>query len=211
MYTMINKGGPVMWLLLAASIFSVIVFLQKLLQFHRAQINSRDFLDGIYNVLKRGNTVEAVTICEDTPGPVAQIARAAILRFEDKPEEITLAIRQAGLLEIPRIEHNLIALSTIGKISPLLGLLGTVMGMMTTLAALHAAGPLAHAGDLAGGLWQALLSTAAGLGVAIPVYVGYNFLVSRAESLVLDMEKASADIFSYLMEIKRARVAQESE
>ncbi|MFT5122646.1 MAG: biopolymer transport protein ExbB [Kiritimatiellia bacterium] len=210
MYTLINKGGPIMWLLMAASIFSVIVFLQKLLQFHRSQINSRDFLDGIYNVLKRGNTVEAVTICEDTPGPVARIARAAILRFEEKPEEITLAIQQAGLLEIPRIEHNLIALATIGKISPSLGLLGTVLGMISTLGALHSAGPLAHAGDLSGGLWQALLTTAAGLGVAIPVYMGYNFLVSRAEALVLDMEQASADIYSYLMEIKRARMDLES-
>ena len=210
LYEFINQGGPVMWILFAISMFSVLLFLQRLLHYHRSQINSRDFLDGIYNVLKRGNTVEAITICEDTPGPVAQIARAAILKAEDSPEEISLAIQHAGLIEIPRIEHNLVLLATVVKVTPLLGLVGTVLGMMDTLSQLFLNAPLAHAGDLAAGLWQAMFTTAAGLCIGITAYVGYNFLVSRAESLVLDMEKASADIFTYLMEIQKNRAAMDA-
>jgi biopolymer transport protein ExbB len=210
MYEFISRGGPVMWVLLAISIFAIVIFLKRLFHYHRSQINSQDFLDGIYNVLKRGNTVEAITICEDTPGPVAQIARAAILKAEDSPEEISLAIQHAGLIELPRIEHHLVVLATLVKITPYVGLAGTVFGMMDTLAQLHLNAPLAHAGDLAGGLWQALMTTAAALCIVIPAYTGYNFLVSRAESLVLDMEKASADIFTYLVEIQKNRAAREA-
>ena len=193
LYDFVGRGGPVMWVLVGISIFAILIFLRRLYHYHQSQINSQDFLDGIYNVLKRGNTVEAITICEDTPGPVAQIARAAILKADDPPEEISLAIQHAGLIEIPRIEHNLVLLATIVKVTPLIGLVGTVFGMMDTLTQLHINAPLAHSGDLAGGL-----------------YVGYNFLLSRAESLVLDMEKASADIFTYLVEIQKNRAALET-
>lgn len=210
LYDFVGRGGPVMWVLVGISIFAILIFLRRLYHYHQSQINSQDFLDGIYNVLKRGNTVEAITICEDTPGPVAQIARAAILKADDPPEEISLAIQHAGLIEIPRIEHNLVLLATIVKVTPLIGLVGTVFGMMDTLTQLHINAPLAHSGDLAGGLWQALMTTAAALCIAIPAYVGYNFLLSRAESLVLDMEKASADIFTYLLEIQKNRAALET-
>ena len=195
----IVQGGPVLWALLVVSVLAVFVFLNKLLQLHRAQIHSRDFLDGIYNVLRRGNAVEAVTICEDTPGPVAQLVRAAILQVDDNPEEMSKAIQHAGLAEIPRLEHRLNLLATLGKIAPMLGLLGTVLGFIQVFVDMQRTYPATYPSALAGGMGAALLTTAVGLTIAIPIYAGYNLLVSRIEALVLDMEYAAAEIYSFLI------------
>jgi biopolymer transport protein ExbB len=198
MKDLVFNGGPVMWALAGISIWALALFLQKLLELHRAQIHTDDFLVGLYNVLRRGNTVEAVSNCEDTPGPVAQLVRAALLKVDDPPEEIAKAVQQAGISEIPRLEHRLNLLATLGKIAPMLGLLGTVLSMMDALWVMKMQAPLPHMDDLAGHLWNAMLTTAAGLTVAMPIYAGYNLLVSRIESLVLDMEYAASDVLAFL-------------
>jgi len=199
MENLIQQGGPVMWLLLVVSLATLWIFLQKLFQLHRAQITTRDFLDGIYNVLRRGNSAEAVAICEDTPGPVAHLTRAAILKADDTPEEMAKAIQHAGLAEIPRMEHRMNLLATLGKLAPMLGLMGTVLGLMDVLQQIMNEAPLAFGDDLAGGMWTALLTTATGLGIAMPAYAGYNLLVSRMESIVLDMEYAGAEVYAFMM------------
>ena len=198
MFTLIQKGGPMMWLILAGSIVAAVVFLKKLLDLHRAQIKWADFLKGIYNILARRNVVEAVSICEETPGPVASIVRAAILHHDEDKESIQRAIEEAGLAEIPRLERNLTMLATLAQVMPMMGLLGTVLGMMRVLLTFQEKSPLVHSGDLMGGMWQALISTAASLAVAIPIYAGYNLLVGRVESIVLDMERASVEILAFL-------------
>jgi biopolymer transport protein ExbB len=197
MFELIQKGGPMMWVILATSFIAAVVFVKKLFELHRAQIRWSDFLKGIYNVLSRKNIVEAVSICEETPGPVASIVRAAILHHDEGPEGIRRAIEEAGLAEVPRLEKNLAMLATVAQIAPIMGLLGTVLGMIQTLLMIQQKAPLVHSGDLMGGLMQALIATAAGLAVAIPTYAGYNFLVSRVESIVLDMEQASAEILAF--------------
>jgi biopolymer transport protein ExbB len=198
MFTLIQKGGPMMWLILAGSIVAAVVFLKKLFDLHRAQIKWADFLKGIYNILARRNVVEAVSICEETPGPVASIVRAAILHHDEDKESIQRAIEEAGLAEIPRLERNLTMLATLAQVMPMMGLLGTVLGMMRVLLTFPEKSPLVHSGDLMGGMWQALISTAASLAVAIPIYAGYNLLVGRVESIVLDMERASVEILAFL-------------
>jgi biopolymer transport protein ExbB len=198
MILLIQKGGPMMWLILAVSIVAAVLFLKKLFDLHRAQIKWIDFLKGIYNILGRRNVVEAVSICEETPGPVASIVRAAVLHHDEDKESIQRAIEEAGLAEIPRLEKNLTMLATLAQITPMMGLLGTVLGMMQVLLAVQEKSPLVHSGDLMGGLWQALISTAASLAVAIPIYAGYNLLVGRVESIVLDMERASVEILAFL-------------
>ena len=198
MFTLIQKGGPMMWLILAGSIVAAVVFLKKLFDLHRAQIKWADFLKGIYNILARRNVVEAVSICEETPGPVASIVRAAILHHDEDKESIQRAIEEVGLAEIPRLERNLTMLATLAQVMPMMGLLGTVLGMMRVLLTFQEKSPLVHSGDLMGGMWQALISTAASLAVAIPIYAGYNLLVGRVESIVLDMERASMEILAFL-------------
>ena len=198
MLELMQKGGPVMWLIFASSFLGMAVFLAKFYDLHRAQIRSGDFLKGICNILNRHNIVEAVSICEGTPGPVASIVRAAILHHDEERPVIERAIVEAGLMEVLRLERRLTVLATLAQIAPMLGLLGTVLGMIKVVLVIEQKAPLVHAGDVLGGLWQALLTAAAGLAVGIPAYAGYNFLIGRVESIVLDMERAAVDILAYL-------------
>ena len=198
MLDFLQSGGPMMWVIFGTSIIAMIIFLERLLNLHRIQINPDDFLKGIYNVLRRRNIVEAVSICEETSGPVAQIVRAAVLHHDEGPAAIQRAVEETGRGEIPRLERNLPLLATLAQITPLMGLLGTVLGMIEALMVIQSKSPLVQSGDLSGPMWQALSTTAAGLAVAIPAYVGYNFLVGRVESIVLDMERTASEIISFL-------------
>ena len=197
---LLAQGGPIMWVLLAVSAVAVAVFLERFLHYHRAQINSTEFLSGVRNVLRLENIVEAISICEATPGPVARLVKTAILTRERGREGVREALEEAGLVEVPRLEEKLNLLATFAQIAPLLGLLGTVLGFIRTFRALEAAGPNAIVRDLAGGVWEALICTAAGLAVAIPCYAAYNFLVSRVNSIVMDMEKAATEVLNIVSE-----------
>ena len=207
MLNLMGNGGPVIWLLLACGLFAALVFFERLFNLHRAQIAADDFLKGVYNILNRDNPVEAATICEEAPGPVARLALAAVLHHDDALENIGRAIEDAGLEEIPRMERGLGWLATLARITPLIGLLGTVLGMMDVLLAAHRAAPLVSMADLTGGLWAALSSTALSLVVAILVYAGYNLLVSRVESILLDMERSASALMNFMRQWKRNREA----
>ncbi len=207
MLNLMGNGGPVIWLLLACGLFAALVFFERLFNLHRAQIAADDFLKGVYNILNRDNTVEAATICEEAPGPVARLALAAVLHHDDALENIGRAIEDAGLEEIPRMERGLGWLATLARITPLIGLLGTVLGMMDVLLAAHRAAPLVAAADLTGGLWAALSATALSLVIAILVYAGYNLLVSRVESILLDMERSASALMNFMRQWKRNREA----
>jgi len=193
---LLNNGGLMAWLLLGLSAVVIVVFIERLLHYHRAQINSTEFLNGVRNVLKRENVVEALSICDATPGPVARLVKTAILNRDRGREGVRDALEEAGLLEVPRLEDKLNLLATIAQIAPLLGLLGTVMKFMTMFRELQLSGAFATPDRLAGGIWGALICMAAGLAVAIPTYAGYNYLVNRVNSIVLDMEKASSEILN---------------
>jgi len=193
---LLEDGGPMAWLLLLMSAVVLVVFIERLLHYHRAQINSTEFLNGVRNVLKRENVVEALSICDATPGPVARLVKTAILNRDRGREGVRDALEEAGLLEVPRLEDKLNLLATIAQIAPLMGLLGTVMGFMKMFLELQHEGTFATPDRLAGGIWGALISMAAGLAVAIPTYAGYNYLVNRVNSIVLDMEKASTEILN---------------
>jgi biopolymer transport protein ExbB len=192
------RGGPMMWVLLATSVVATVIFLQKAFDLHRAQINWRDFLHGIFNILRRRNIVEAVSMCEETPGPIAGLARAAILHYDEDHDSIRRAMEEAGMAEIPRLEKYMIGLATVAHVAPALGLLGTILGMMRMLAVFQQKGPLIHAGDLMAGLLEALYPAAAGIAIGILAFVGYNFLAARIASIVADMELAAADILAFL-------------
>jgi len=194
MPTFLSNGGPALWLILLASAVAVTVFVERLLHLHRAQINSVEFINGVRNVLKRDNVVEAISICDATPGPVARLVKTAVLNRDHGRERVREAIEEAGLVEVPRLEDNLTLLATIAHISPLLGLLGTVLGFIHIFGQMEAAGLHAHIEQLSHGVWQALICTAAGLAVAVPCYAGYNYLVSRVNAVVLDMERAATEI-----------------
>jgi biopolymer transport protein ExbB len=137
--------------------------------------------------------VEAVSICDQTEGPVARMVRAAVLELEGGLPRVREVMEQAGLAELPRLERNLALLLALAQSAPIAGLLGTVLGLMNILRTIMEKAPLVHAGDLGAGMWQALVTTAAGLLIALPAYAGYNFLVSRVDSIVLDMERSCVE------------------
>ena len=207
MLNLIGNGGPVIWLLLACGLATALVFFERLFNLHRAQIAADDFLKGVYNILNRDNTVEAAAICEEAPGPVARLALAAVLHHDDTLENIGRAIEDAGLEEIPRMERGLGWLATLARITPLIGLLGTVLGLMDMLLAANRAAPLVQSADLTGGLWAALSATALSLVIAILAYAGYNLLVSRVESILLDMERSASALMNFMRQWKQNREA----
>lgn len=191
-----SLGGWMIWVIMATSAVAVAVFLDRLLQYHREQINSGEFLNGVRNVLKRENVVEALAICDATPGPVARLVKVAILNRERGRNAVKEALENAAAWEVPRLEQKLNLLATIAQIAPLMGLLGTVLAYMTIFRGLEDAGLNAHVTQLSGGVWKALICTAAGLAVAIPSYAGYNYLVGRINAMVLDMEQVSTEILN---------------
>ena len=197
-WQLMENGGPVMWLIAASSVVAFYIVIERLFSYHRAQIDVPEFLQGLFNVLRKDNVTEAIALCDDTPGPVARVLRATILRADRDEAALRHAVEEACLSELPRLERKLKALATIAHITPLLGLLGTVLGMIAAFHAMQDAGAFVKTGDLAGSVWQALLTTAGGLSVAIPCYTAYNYLVSRVESLTLDMQKAANEMIYFL-------------
>ncbi len=187
-----------MWVILLTSAAGVVVFIERVLHFHRVQINSVEFLNGVRNVLKRDNVVEAVSICDATPGPVARLVKVAILNRDKGRDGVREALEEVGLVEVPPLEDKLNLLATIAQLTPLMGLLGTVLGFIQIFTALQTKTTIPTMQDLSGGVWQALISTAAGLAVAIPAYAAYNYLVSRVQAIVLDMERAATEISNIL-------------
>lgn len=201
MFGMIFKGGPVMYPIIFCSIIAFAIILERSYHLRSAKIDTKKFMDQIVAVLRRNKIMDAVKMCDETPGPIAHILKAGILKHDRPKSEIKEAIEEAGLYEVPRMEKNLPILSTIAHISPLLGLLGTVTGMVRCFQVIQekstSLNPVSP-GDLAGGIWQALITTVAGLTVAIPTYVAYNYLVNRVDGFVLDMEKSSTDLINLL-------------
>ena len=200
-----TDAGPMIWIILATSAVGIALFVERLLHYHRAQINATEFLSGVRNVLKRDNVVEALAICDATPGPVARLVKMAILNREKSRETVREMLEDAGNIEVPRLEEKLNLIATIAQITPLMGLLGTVLGLMSAFRVIQNAGLQAHVGQLSHGVWTALICSAAGLAVAIPAYASYNYLVTRVNSIVLDMEQASTDILNILTEGNNSR------
>jgi len=203
---LIRDGGPIMWVILFCSIVAMFIFVEKWFQFHREQVNVRELINGLVNVLKRDGFVEAISLCDNTPGPVGRILAAAILAYEKNEDDPKLAIEDAALVEVPKLERGLNMLASIAYVSPMLGLIGTVLGMMGAFNTIHSKeGVYLSAADLAGDINLALITTAAGLCVAVPGYLGYNYLVTRVESFILDMEKASSEIMYFFRHHKRVK------
>jgi biopolymer transport protein ExbB len=136
---------------------------------------------------------------------VARLVKTAILNRDSGRERVREAIEDAGLTEVPRLEEKLSLLATIAQLAPLLGLLGTVLGLIQVFMTMKRNGLNATVLDLSGGVEQALICAAAGLAVAIPIHAGYNYLVNRVNSIVLDMERAGTEIVTIVTETTGAK------
>lgn len=197
---LLQQGGLVLWVILALGLAAFVVFIERTLHLHRARIKSEDFLKGILNILRRENVAEALAICDETPGPVAYVVKTAILHRSDSKDALRTAVEDASLAEVSRMERRLVFVATAAQISPLLGLLGTVIGMVEALLVMQHQSPLIQSADVMMGLMKALVTTAGGLSVAIPAYAAFNVLVVKIDRIVLDMERAASEIVAFLKE-----------
>ncbi len=197
MWTWIGKGGALMYPIIFCSILAFAIFIERFYYLYKAKIVMDKFMVEVLNVLRRNRIMEALDMCDKVQSPMARILKAGIIKHDRTRSELRETIKDTAIHEVPVLEKNLSVLATIVHITPLLGLLGTVIGMVRTFQVIQeksqALQPV-NPGDLAGGIWQALLATAAGLCVAVPAYVAYNYLASRVDSFVSDMEKNAIDL-----------------
>lgn len=190
MWTYFEKGGPVMWPLLASSILGVTVIFWRWWALRHARAGVPAFLKELRGTLVNGDIPAAIQVCERHRGPVPSIVKAALLRAGRPKDEVEMALQDASAHELAVLEHGLPILATVAMIAPLLGFLGTVTGMINSFEALASVG-LNNPAAVASGISEALITTAAGLMIAIPVQMAYNLFVTNVNSLVRNMESAA--------------------
>lgn len=202
MLEILQKGGPLMWIILLCSVVVVGVFFERLFYLHRVSIRVGEFLEGISLLLQRGHRAEALQECMITRGPVARVLQAALQHADSNHASLKEIITDAGLLELPNLERNLSLLSMFAYLTPLVGLLGTVLGLLDAFLAISAHSGYATTAEIAKGVFESLLTTAAGLAVAIPAFLAYSYLSSRVNDLIHDMERAGIEIVQLLTKLK---------
>lgn len=197
--SILTRGGPMMLVLLVLGLIAFVFFVERVLYLHRGQIKATAFVSGIKNILAKRRLVEALTLCEETPGPVASVVKAALMHASDDSQTMRFHVQEAALVEIPALERRIGSIAAIAQVTPLVGLLGTVIGMATTYIAFEKGGDYATPHALSAGLWQALICTIGGLMLAIPTHLAYHFLSSRVRALVRDVEWAGNEMMRYLL------------
>ena len=197
-FDIIFQGGILMWPIMLCSVVALAITIERFWSLRRATIDTREFMDNMRTVLRQNRIADAVAICDQTDGPIARIIKAGLLKYKRTKVEIREAIEDAGHLEIPRLERYLSALATCANIAPLLGLLGTVQGMIKAFAQIQHKQGQVNPSDLAEGIGNALITTAAGLTVAIPTLVVYNYFVSRVDDMIIEMEISSSELVELL-------------
>jgi biopolymer transport protein ExbB len=198
-FSLFTDGGPMMIVVLLVAVVALVIIIERTLFLHRSQIRSKQFIEGIKNALAKRRIVEALTLCEEAPGPVPSVVKAALLNSAEDADTMRFAVQEAAVVEIPSLERRLGSLSALGQIAPLIGLLGTILGMITTFHAFLQGGQYATAHALASGMWQALLTTAASLIIAIPIHLSNHFLSGRVRAIVRDVEWSGNEIMQYLL------------
>lgn len=200
-----------MYPLLFVSILGFVLFIERALFLHKGQIGTEDFLGGIKNLVNKKRLVEALTLCEDTPGPMARIVKSALLHYGESREQIRSAIQSAAIVEIPVLERRIGTIAAIARIAPLLGFLGTVIAALQALYQLEASN--ADSGEFSRLLAEALITSASGLAIAVMATLAHHFLAGRVRALVHDFEWVGHTIHEFLstasVEEPDARVAPE--
>jgi len=192
----ILQGGPVMYPLLFVSLLGFVLFIERSLYLHKGQIGTQDFLSGIKNLVRKKRLVEALTLCEDTPGPMARIVKSALLHYGESRETIRSAIQSAAIVEIPTLERRIGTIAALARVAPLLGFLGTLIAALQALYSLESFN--GDSGLLSRLLAEALITSASGLAISVMAMLAYHFLSGRVRALVHDFEWVGHDIHEFL-------------
>ena len=200
-----SRWNTILAILICASIFVLAIFLERLFYLKRSEIDTSKFVISLRSAINGQNIIDAIRICEDTGGAIAAIIRSALLRHERSKSELETSMELTGRIEIAKLEHNTRILSLVAHIAPLVGLLGTVIGFISAFAEMRKAGLMdISASRIGEAMEYALVTTAAGLLVAIPSFIAYNYLVSRIKNIVLEIESTSHEIIDLLVSRKNS-------
>jgi biopolymer transport protein ExbB len=201
-YTYFIQGGLFMWPILLFSLIALAVIIERLIVFHRAKVNVNEFLTKVRKaLLVNRNVKEAIKVCEQYRGPVASVTKAGLLRYGHDRQDIEKTIENAALYELDRLERRLSILATTANVEPMLGFLGTVSGMIKSFGTLATQG-LSNPGAVAAGISEALITTAAGLIVAIPAQICFNWFTTKVTRFVRDIETASNMLLETFIEME---------
>mgnify|MGYP001239438207 CR=1 FL=1 len=195
------NGGPFMWPILISLIFGLGFSFERLYSLLMSSVNSKQFFQEALETLNTKGVESALELCENTRGPVAAIFHAGLARRHRGVSEVEKAIQNAGPIEMAFLERNMIWLNAVITIAPMIGFTGTVVGMIGAFDAIKAANDISPA-VVAGGISQALLTTAFGLIVAMIIQIFQNLFVNRIDKLILDMEEHSVKLIDHLYEIE---------
>lgn len=203
-----HDGGFMMYPLLLASLIGLGVIIAKLYILHVAQRQTREVLGTVGELARERRIGEAIQTAEETPGPVAAILLSGLQKIRDEQtgSDIEQAMTSTGKIELGFLERGLVVLATVATVAPLMGFLGTVWGMIEAFAAIEGAGQV-EAALVASGIKIALITTAAGLIIAIPVNIAYNFFVTRIDRLILEMEEGANDVLNVAWDVFGVREA----
>lgn len=197
-FSIVAKGGWLMVAIFICSLVAVAIIVERWITLHKAKINAHSFFMEIKGLILKRDITEAIERCRKTPGPVTSILRAGIERYDQTKEEIKEAVESSGKMEVHNLERYLGVLATIAAVAPLLGFLGTVTGMIKAFMRIEALGGNVNASVLAGGIWEALVTTASGLTVGIPVLIFYNYFQGKVDRFVYEMEESSSKLLEAL-------------
>ncbi len=199
-----TSWNAIIVILVGCSLASFTIFIERLWQLHRSEIDTNTFIIRIRQAIRDGNIVEAMQICENTGGSIANIVKAGLCKHSRSKADIENAMQISGMVEIAKLEKNAKIISMIAHITPLIGLLGTVLGFIQAFSEMRMSGLVDISATRIGEAMEfALVTTAAGLVVAIPSIIAYNYLVSRVEGFVLEMQTSSAEIVDILVDKNR--------
>ncbi len=201
-----EQTGIMKWPLGLCLVIGIIVIIWKFFSLMTKSIAIRKVLREVDELLADHRINEALEVCRESNSPAANILYAGLERHEEGTERVMKAIENQGLIELSKLEKGLVVLATLANIAPLLGFLGTVIGMIIAFQSIEAAGEV-EATLVAGGIKVALLTTAAGLTIAIPVSIVHNYFVSRIDSIVIDMEESAQKMIDALHAMERGRSA----
>ena len=210
-WKLIAAGGPVMTPILLCSFLALTIVIERLMYYATVSTNAQQLKHKIFEQIKANNIKEALSYCESNSSPLAKILKAGIIKFGTTRDEIKESMEDASLFEIPKLEKKLGALATIAHIAPLLGLLGTVTGIAGSFHTIQMRAASLNPvtlGDLAGSIWEALITTVAGLMVAIPAFVAYNYLVNRVNTFVLEMERGATELVNLLSQVSEMKAVK---
>ena len=203
LFSIFLKGGFIMWPILLCSIIGVTIIIDRYIVLRRSKINVPAFMVRIRGQLKRRDIAGAISYCMEDKSPVANIIRKGLKKYTLGHERVKEAIENAGTQEIGKLEKGLSFLATIAGIAPLIGFLGTVTGMITAFMTIQDLAGAANPSDLAGGIWEALITTAFGLIVGIPALAFYNHFVNAVKKLVVDIETVANDVIDVIQDTNK--------